>query len=96
MGLTPIILIPQVILAGLIVRFAHMNTAIKAMSGLMISRWSFEASLIGEYKNTNQEEIINSIGFNPGNIALDFFIIALFYSTFFGLTALFLKRKDVK
>lgn len=101
MGLIPLALIPQVILGGLISKFADMNSFIKALSGLMISRWAFEASLIGEFtmshrNNSANSAVIKAIGFNESNIILDFSVIFIFNITFLIFTILSLKRKDTK
>lgn len=93
MGLIPIVLIPQVILGGLISKFADMKEAIKVLSGLMISRWSFEGALILEFNNN--EQVINSIGFNPDNLLIDVAVISINIILFYFLITYSLKRKDL-
>ena len=94
MGLIPLVLIPQVILGGLISYFGRMPDAIKFLSGFMISRWGFEAALIGAYGDRNNQ-IITNIGYSPDNMVIDFIMVVLFSVVFLGLTAYSLKRKDV-
>ncbi|MCX7610869.1 MAG: FHA domain-containing protein [Ignavibacterium sp.] len=95
MGLMPIILIPQVILGGLISKFADMSEFIKILAGFMISRWAFEGALIIEFGESNNY-IINSIGFNPDNLPLDLTIIVLFVIIFYLLVVISLKKKDIQ
>jgi ABC-type multidrug transport system ATPase subunit len=95
MGLMPIILIPQVILGGLISKFADMNDFIQVLAGFMISRWSFEAALILEFRDYNSV-VIDSIGFNPDNLLIDISIISLFIVLFYFLIIYSLKKKDIK
>ncbi|MEM4261216.1 MAG: FHA domain-containing protein [Candidatus Woesearchaeota archaeon] len=94
MGLMPIILIPQVILGGLISKFADMNNFIQVLAGLMISRWSFETALILEYNNYNH--IVSAIGFNPDNLPIDMAVISSFIALFYFLIIYSLKKKDIK
>lgn len=95
MGLMPIILIPQVILGGLISKFADKSEFIKILAGFMISRWAFEVALIIEFGESNND-IINSIGFNPDNLPLDLAIIVLFIIIFYLLVVISLKKKDIQ
>jgi len=93
MAMMPIILIPQVILGGLISKFGNMNEFIQVLSGFMISRWSFEATLNLEF-NPSYLQIINEIGFSSDNLTIDIIIILLFSILFFMLTIYSLKRKE--
>ena len=95
MGLTPIFLIPQVILGGLISKFGDMNDFIKALSGFTVSRWSFESLLITEFGDQSPM-IISSIGFNSDNQPVDIMVITLFIVVMISLTANLLKRRDNK
>ncbi len=92
MGLIPIVLIPQVILGGLISTFGNMKEFVKLLAGLMLSRWSFEAVLISEFKG-NQSFAISQIGFNLDNLLIDILVIILFNLVFLYSTAQILKRK---
>ncbi|NWF51302.1 MAG: FHA domain-containing protein [Ignavibacteriaceae bacterium] len=94
MGLIPLVLIPQVILGGLISKFLNMSTFVKLLAGLMTSRWSFEAAMIGEFGG-EEEIMIQTIGFSPDNLAIDILVILGYSVLFFLLTALVLKRKDI-
>lgn len=95
MGLMPVILIPQVILGGLISKFADMSDFIQVIAALMISRWAFEGVLILEYKDSNSY-VINSIGFNPDNLPIDLTVVFIFILLFYSLTVISLKKKEVK
>lgn len=93
MGLVPIVLIPKIILGGLISKFAIMKDFIKVIAAFMISRWSFEASLISEYKS-NSSIVISEIGFSADNMLSDIAVIIAFNFIFFYSTYYSLKRKD--
>lgn len=60
--LIPILLIPQLILSGVVVKFDKLNpiignTATVPMIGdLMASRWAFEASMVSQYKDNEFEQ----------------------------------------
>ena len=60
--LIPILLIPQLILSGVVVRFDKLNpvignTATVPMVGdLMASRWAFEAAMVSQYKDNKFEQ----------------------------------------
>lgn len=60
--LIPILLIPQLILSGVVVKFDKLNpvignTATVPMVGdLMASRWAFEASMVAQYKDNEFEQ----------------------------------------
>ncbi len=94
MSLTPLVLIPQVILGGLMVTLKDMNEFIQVIAGFMISRWSFEALLNQEV--TNSTIIEQKFGFNYSNTGLDIFMICLFCVVFIVLTGVVLKKKDMK
>ncbi len=93
MALIPIVLIPQIILAGFVSKFATMNEFIKVLSGLMISRWAFEAALITEYAY-RQDFVISQIGFDKGNFEIDIAIILVFNLAFILLTTKMLNKKN--
>lgn len=93
MGLVPIVLIPKIILGGLISKFAIMKDFIKVIAAFMISRWSFEASLISEYK-ANSSIVISEIGLSADNMLSDIAVIIAFSFIFFYSTYYSLKRKD--
>ncbi|MBX2896239.1 MAG: ATP-binding cassette domain-containing protein [Cyclobacteriaceae bacterium] len=60
--LIPILLIPQLILSGVVVKFDKLNpvignTATVPMVGdMMASRWAFEASMVAQYKDNKFEQ----------------------------------------
>ncbi|MCW5912327.1 MAG: ATP-binding cassette domain-containing protein [Cyclobacteriaceae bacterium] len=60
--LIPVLLIPQLILSGVVVKFDKLNpvignTATVPMVGdLMASRWAFEASMVAQYKDNRFEQ----------------------------------------
>lgn len=60
--LIPILLIPQLILSGVVVRFDKLNPTIgntatvPAVGDLMASRWAFEASMVAQYKDNEFEK----------------------------------------
>lgn len=60
--LIPILLIPQLILSGVVVKFDKLNplignTATVPMVGdMMASRWAFEAAMVSQYKDNEFEE----------------------------------------
>lgn len=59
--LIPLLLIPQLILSGVVVRFDKLNPAIGNTStvplvgDLMASRWAFEAAMVTQYKDNKYE-----------------------------------------
>jgi ABC-type multidrug transport system ATPase subunit len=59
--LIPILLIPQLILSGVVVRFDKLNPVIgntatvPAVGDLMASRWAFEAAMVAQYKDNEFE-----------------------------------------
>lgn len=60
--LIPILLIPQLILSGVVVKFDKLNPVIgntatvPAVGDLMASRWAFEASMVAQYKDNEFEQ----------------------------------------
>jgi len=60
--LIPILLIPQLILSGVVVKFDKLNPVIgntatvPFVGDLMASRWAFEASMVAQYKDNNFEK----------------------------------------
>ncbi|MCI0751466.1 MAG: ATP-binding cassette domain-containing protein [Flammeovirgaceae bacterium] len=60
--LIPLLLIPQLILSGVVVKFDKLNPAIGNSStvplvgDLMASRWAFEASMVSQFKDNPYEE----------------------------------------
>ena len=61
--LIPILLIPQLILSGVIVKFDELNPMLSSRSrvpltgDLMASRWAFEAIVVNQFVNNNYQEI---------------------------------------
>ncbi|WP_027000016.1 ATP-binding cassette domain-containing protein [Eisenibacter elegans] len=55
--LIPVMLIPQLILGGIVVRFDHVNphlgsdTKVPWVSELMVSRWAYEAMMVTQFKD---------------------------------------------
>jgi len=60
--LIPILLIPQLILSGVVVKFDKLNpaigntTAVPLVGDLMASRWAFEAAMVSQYKDNKFEK----------------------------------------
>jgi len=60
--LIPILLIPQLILSGVVVKFDKLNPVIgntatvPAVGDIMASRWAFEASMVAQYKDNKFEK----------------------------------------
>jgi ABC transport system ATP-binding/permease protein len=60
--LIPILLIPQLILSGVVVKFDKLNPAIgntatvPLVGDLMASRWAFEAAMVAQYKDNEFEQ----------------------------------------
>jgi ABC transport system ATP-binding/permease protein len=60
--LIPILLIPQLILSGVVVKFDKLNPSIgntatvPLVGDLMASRWAFEASMVAQYKDNKFEK----------------------------------------
>lgn len=60
--LIPVLLIPQLILSGVVVRFDKLNPAIgntatvPFVGDIMASRWAFEASMVSQYKDNKFEK----------------------------------------
>jgi len=60
--LIPILLIPQLILSGVVVKFDKLNPVIgntatvPLVGDLMASRWAFEASMVAQYKDNKFEQ----------------------------------------
>jgi ABC transport system ATP-binding/permease protein len=61
--LIPILLIPQLILSGVVVKFDKLNPSIgntatvPFVGDIMASRWAFEASMVAQYKDNEFEKI---------------------------------------
>ena len=61
--LIPILLIPQLILSGVVVKFDKLNPVIgntetvPMVGDIMASRWAFEASMVAQYKDNEFEKI---------------------------------------
>ena len=62
--LIPILLIPQLILSGVIVKFDELNPALSSRSkvpltgDLMTSRWAFEALVVNQFTNNEYQKLI--------------------------------------
>jgi ABC-type multidrug transport system ATPase subunit len=60
--LIPILLIPQLILSGVVVRFDKLNptigntSTVPLVGDLMASRWAFEAAMVSQYKDNEFEK----------------------------------------
>lgn len=60
--LIPFLVIPQIILSGVMVRFEHMHPSISnrasvpLIGDLMASRWAFEALAVNQYSNNHYEQ----------------------------------------
>jgi ABC-type multidrug transport system ATPase subunit/ABC-type multidrug transport system permease subunit len=60
--LIPILLIPQLILSGVVVKFDKLNpmigntSTVPAVGDLMASRWAFEAAMVSQYKDNEFEK----------------------------------------
>jgi ABC-type multidrug transport system ATPase subunit len=60
--LIPILLIPQLILSGVVVRFDKLNpiigntATVPAIGDMMASRWAFEAAMVAQYKDNEFEK----------------------------------------
>ncbi len=60
--LIPILLIPQLILSGVVVKFDKLNpiigntATVPLVGDLMASRWAFEASMVAQYKDNSFEK----------------------------------------
>jgi hypothetical protein len=60
--LIPVLLIPQLILSGVVVRFDKLNPVIgntatvPLVGDIMASRWAFEASMVAQYKDNQFEQ----------------------------------------
>ncbi len=61
--LIPLLLIPQLILSGVVVKFDKLNPAIgntatvPLVGDLMASRWAFEAAMVAQFKDNKYEKI---------------------------------------
>jgi ABC-type multidrug transport system ATPase subunit len=95
MGLIPLVLIPQVILGGLITMFEYMSDFEKLLAAFNPSRWAFEAATILEFEELKPQSII-AMGFDPDNLAINIFVLLVFSTIFFLLTAYSLRRKDIR
>ncbi|MEL7002317.1 MAG: ATP-binding cassette domain-containing protein, partial [Bacteroidota bacterium] len=61
--LIPILLIPQLVLSGVVVRFDKLNPHLSStgevplVGDLMTSRWAFEAAMVSQFKDNEYEEM---------------------------------------
>jgi ABC transport system ATP-binding/permease protein len=61
--LIPILLIPQLILSGVVVKFDKLNpvigntSTVPVVGDLMASRWAFEAAMVSQYKDNKFEKL---------------------------------------
>jgi ABC-type multidrug transport system ATPase subunit/uncharacterized tellurite resistance protein B-like protein len=61
--LIPVLLIPQLILSGVVVRFDKLNpligntSTVPLVGDIMASRWAFEASMVSQYKDNKFESL---------------------------------------
>jgi ABC-type multidrug transport system ATPase subunit/uncharacterized tellurite resistance protein B-like protein len=71
--LIPILLIPQLILSGVVVKFDELNPQITTQSKvpfigeIMTSRWAFEAAMVTQYKNNRYEKNFYDLDRKMGN-----------------------------
>lgn len=94
-SLIPIILIPQVVLGGMIIKLHDMGEEVKVIAGTMLSRWGFEAVIIMEEKAGQMPEatLTGAFGFDPGNLPVGVFMIALWAFFYLALTHVLLKGR---
>ncbi len=71
--LIPILLIPQLLLSGVVVKFDKLNPDMTAMDKvpfigeIMASRWAFEAAMVTQYKDNKFEKAFFDLDKNMGN-----------------------------
>jgi len=71
--LIPILLIPQLLLSGVVVKFDKLNPDMTAMDKVpfigetMASRWAFEAAMVTQYKENNFEKPFFNLDKQMGN-----------------------------
>lgn len=71
--LIPILLIPQLLLSGVVVKFDELNPVISSrdkvplIGDLMASRWAFEASMVTQFKNNRFEKPFFNLDQQIGN-----------------------------
>ena len=69
----PILLIPQMVLSGMVVRFDDLNPVLAAkdkvpvIADLMASRWAFEAAMVHQYINNPYEKDLYALDQEKGN-----------------------------
>lgn len=88
----PLVLIPMVIFAGLVEPFGKMQASVQWFSGLWLSRWTYELSLINSYdRAVNGPE---GLGFNIDGSVIAFVVITFMLITFTGGLVWKLKSMD--
>jgi ABC-type transport system involved in multi-copper enzyme maturation permease subunit len=95
-SLVPILLIPQVILGGLLVKLPS-HKDIEIFSHLIIAKWSFEGLLTIESKKQDDTFSIlvqQSIGLPTDRLGADIFVLVVYFLIMVFFTAWLLKRKD--
>ncbi len=71
--LIPILLIPQILLSGVVVKFDELNPRITSMDKvplageIMTSRWAFEAAMVTQYKENAFEKLFFELDKQMGN-----------------------------
>ncbi|MBK7865715.1 MAG: hypothetical protein IPJ75_01245 [Ignavibacteriales bacterium] len=75
----PLVLIPMVIFAGLVEYFGQMQDSVQWFSGLWLSRWAYELSLITAY-----DRGVEILGFNYDGSVIAFVVITFMLITFTG------------
>ena len=61
-ALVPLLLIPQIILGGIIMPIHDLNSPMKLLASVMVSRWGFEGALHIEYGDDDLERIQGECG----------------------------------
>ncbi len=109
-GLTPLVLIPMVVLGGMVKPIKDMAAPVEVVSKVMVSRWAFEATLQMEAEQRTektptpegvemaQKDIMIERFFDKGDIIKPLpatGVIALFFILFVLATVLLLRQKDI-
>lgn len=75
----PLVLIPMVIFAGLVEYFGQMQDAVQWFSGLWLSRWTYELSMITSY-----ERGVEILGFNNDGSLIAIVVMTVMLIAFTG------------
>jgi len=90
----PLVLIPMVIFAGLIKPFGQMSEPVQWFSGLWLSRWTYELSLITSYDSAVKGD--QGIGFNIDGSVIALVVMTIMLIVFTGGLVWKLKSLDKK